>query len=99
MDMDSSIRITAKSGKVLMGKNASLEAARMRKARMIILANNTPATLKNDIETYAKMSSIPVVGFPRSSQDLGALCGRPHSCSVLTIIEPGDSDILDFVDQ
>jgi large subunit ribosomal protein L30e len=32
--------------------------------------------------------------FPGLSVDLGPLCGKPYIVSALTVIEPGDSDIM-----
>ena len=45
----------------------------------------------------AKISDIKVVEFDGDSMQLGAVCGKPFSVSALSIIEQGNSSILDEI--
>ena len=51
---------------------------------------------KEDVEIYSNLSEIPVHIFDGSSVDLGSICGKPFTVSVLVIQEPGDSNILEL---
>ncbi|MHA1203362.1 MAG: 50S ribosomal protein L30e [Candidatus Heimdallarchaeaceae archaeon] len=97
MDLNRSIRIAVDTGKVDFGAKSAINALLNNKAKLVIIAENTPENIKSDIEYYAKMSNTPVLTFPSSTLDLGATCGRPHFVSALTIYETGDSDILNAV--
>ena len=53
--------------------------------------------MKEDVLRYASLSEIPVIPYPKSSQDLGIACGRPHLTAFVTIFNAGDSDIMSAV--
>ncbi len=97
MDINRSIRIAVDTGKVSYGADSARQALLNKQAKIIIIANNTPQDIKEDIYRYAKISELPILEFPGSSLDLGAVCGRPHFVAALTIISVGDSDIIKAV--
>ncbi len=94
IDVDKAITTTAKTGKIQFGANSALRSAKTKKSKLIIVASNCPKIIREDIEYYCQLSKIPVSIYKGSSVDLGAICGKPFEVSVLTIREPGDSDIL-----
>lgn len=94
IDVGKAIATTMKTGKVLLGANSAVSTAKAGKAKLIIVASNCPPRNRQDIEYYCKLSNIPMIIYKGSSIDLGAVCGKPFMVSVLTIREPGDSDIL-----
>ena len=95
VDLDKSINVAIKSGKTQFGAKQALKAARNGDALTIVVAANAPALSKEDVEYYAKLSEIPIISYPKTSQDLGIACGRPHLTAFVTIFNPGDSDIMD----
>ena len=97
MDINRSIRIAVDTGKVSYGADKAQKALLNKQAKLIILANNTPQDIKEDLLRYAELSEVPVLEFPGSSLDLGAICGRPHFVAALTIYAMGDSDIIKAV--
>jgi len=97
MDLNRSIRIAVDTGKVSYGVESAKAALLNKQAKLVIIANNCPEEIKEDIDHYAKLSKIPVLEFPGSSLDLGAICGRPHFVATLTVYETGDSDIFKAV--
>ncbi len=99
MDLNRSIRIAVDTGKCSFGAKTATKALLNKKAKLIIIANNTPDAIKSDVAYYAKLSDIPVLEYPGSTLDLGATCGRPHFVAALTVYETGDSDILNAVDN
>jgi large subunit ribosomal protein L30e len=94
IDVDKAITTTAKTGKIHFGSNSALKSVKMKKAKLVIIASNCPQKIREDIEYYCGLSKIPVSIYKGTSLDLGAVCGKPFEVSVLTIREPGDSDIL-----
>ncbi|MCG3225331.1 MAG: 50S ribosomal protein L30e [Candidatus Heimdallarchaeota archaeon] len=97
MDINRSIRIAVDTGKVSFGAETSKTALMNKQAKLVIVAQNCPAEIKEDVNHYATLSKIPILDFKGSSLDLGEICGRPHFVAVLTVYEIGDSDILKAV--
>jgi large subunit ribosomal protein L30e len=95
-DINKDIVTTVKTGKVLFGTNTAINNAKMRKAKLIMIASNCLLKNREEIEYYCTLSKIPVIIYPGTSIDLGAICGKPFSVSALTIKEPGDSEILNL---
>ncbi len=97
MSLDKAIAMAVKTGKVLFGAKSAVRSAKLRKAKLIVLAENCPESIRRDIEYYCKLSRIPTVTYGGSSKDLGAVCGKPFMISALTIRDPGKSTILKLV--
>ncbi|MBI5226875.1 50S ribosomal protein L30e [Candidatus Micrarchaeota archaeon] len=95
MDLERSIRLAVDSGKVSLGSQKSLEHARRGDAKLLIMAQNTPAGLAEDLKHFCSLSDLRLVQFKGTSMQLGTVCGKPFPVSALSVIEPGDSDILD----
>ncbi len=90
----SAIRLAVESGDTEFGARTGIMASLLGKAKIFVVASNTPADIKNKIIEYAKKSKIPVLEFPGTTIELGSVCGRPFSVSVLSIYEEGNSNIL-----
>jgi large subunit ribosomal protein L30e len=99
IDIDKAIATAVKTGKVSFGANSAIQSARTGKAKMIVLASNCPAEIREDVEYYCKLSNIPLIVYKGSSTDLAAVCGKPFLLSALTIREPGDSEILKLAEK
>jgi large subunit ribosomal protein L30e len=99
VDVNKQIQIAVKTGKVGLGVKEAVDAARFAKAKLLIMAANCPAKYRLDITRYAKQSLLPIFNFPGTSMDLGAACLKPFVVAVLTIKEPGDSEILKLVER
>lgn len=98
VDLDRSINVARKSGKTSLGVNAALKAAKLGNAKAIVVASNALGEHKEDVAYYAKLSGVPLITYPKTSQDLGIACGRPHLTAFVTIFSPGDSDILSAIE-
>jgi large subunit ribosomal protein L30e len=97
IDVNKQIEIAVRTGKVAFGVKEALDAARSAKAKLLIMASNCPKPHKQDILQYAKQSSVPIYSYQGSSVDLGGACLKPFMVAVLTVKEPGDSEILKLV--
>ena len=94
IDIDKAIATAVKTGKVTFGVDSVAQNAKTAKTKMIIIAANCPKTIRENIEYYSKLSSIPCMTYKGSALDLAAVCGKPFTVSALSIRESGDSEIL-----
>ncbi|NPA98375.1 MAG: 50S ribosomal protein L30e [Crenarchaeota archaeon] len=99
VDFIRALQMTFKTGEVVIGSKKTLKLVLHGKARLVVLANNAPPELKRDIEYYAKLSNIPVFRFPGTNMELGALAGKPFGIAALAIVDPGQSNILELVEE
>jgi len=94
IDVNKAIATTVKTGKIQFGTSSAIKNAKVKKAKLIIVASNCPPQFRESIEYYCTLSEIPVSIYNGTSLDLGAVCGKPFEVSALTVKEPGDSNIL-----
>ena len=64
-------------------------------ARLILISSNCPPIRKTELEYYAMLSKAHVHHFDGNNIQLGTASGRLHRVSTLTILDAGDSDILE----
>ena len=94
MDMNRSLRQVVQTGEVHFGVRQAKKAIKSKKAQLIVVPENIPETTLEELRTISK---VPLVRFAGSNFELGTVCGKPFSVSALTVIEAGDSDILDSI--
>ena len=99
VDVNKSIRMAVKTGKVEFGSNNALASVSQAKAKLVILANNCAKDSREDILYNAQHSEVPVYIFQGSSLDLGALCEKPFPVSALVVKEQGDSEVLKLAEN
>ena len=92
--MNSRLKLVMKSGKAILGYKHSLKALRKNKAKMILIASNCPHLRKSEVEYMAMLAKVQVHHYSGDNTALGTACGKFFNCSVLSIIDAGDSDIL-----
>ncbi len=90
------VRLAVESGTVEFGARTGLMASLLGKAKLFVVAENTPPESKNKMTKYAKNSKIPIIEFEGTSMELGSVCGRPFPVSVLSIYDEGSSNIMDL---
>mmetsp|Transcript_4172 Transcript_4172/g.6566 ORF Transcript_4172/g.6566 Transcript_4172/m.6566 type:complete len:92 (-) Transcript_4172:83-358(-) len=83
-----------KSGKAILGYKHTLKALRKGKAKMILISSNCPHLRKSEVEYMAMLAKCPVHHYGGDNTALGTACGKFFNCSVLSILDAGDSDIL-----
>jgi large subunit ribosomal protein L30e len=92
--INSKLALVMKSGKVTLGYKSTLKTLRSGKAKLIILAGNTPPLRKSELEYYSMLSKTPIHHFSGNNIELGTACGKLFRCSTMSILDAGDSDIL-----
>jgi len=96
-ELAKAINMAVRTGKVLLGSKSTIKAAKLGKAKLIVVAENCPAHIRADVEYYARLSGIPVVEFKGTSWDLGQVCGKPFMVAALAVRDPGLSKIMELV--
>ena len=92
--INSRLALVMKSGKYTLGLRSTLKTLRQGKAKLVIIATNTPQLRKSEIEYYAMLAKTGVHHYTGNNIELGTACGKYFRVSVLSITDPGDSDII-----
>jgi large subunit ribosomal protein L30e len=93
-NINARLSLVMKSGKYSLGTKSSLKTLRSGKSKLVIISNNCPPLKKSEIEYYAMLAKTGVHHYSGNNIDLGTACGKYYRVSVLSVIEPGDSDII-----
>jgi large subunit ribosomal protein L30e len=94
VDVSKEIRKAVDTGKVILGTDKSLRAIKIGQAKLVIVALNCPSGVLTDVKRYSGSANIPVHIFEGDSAKLGVACGKLFLVNVLTVLEPGVSNIL-----
>lgn len=97
--INSKLGLVIKSGKYTLGYQSTLKALRRGQAKLVIIASNTPPLRKSEIEYYAMLAKAHVHLFNGTNNDLGTACGRLFAVGLVTVLDAGDSDILQSVEE
>ncbi|EJD48019.1 60S ribosomal protein L30 [Auricularia subglabra TFB-10046 SS5] len=90
----SRLALVVKSGKYSLGYKTALKQMRNGKAKLVLIAGNCPPLRKSELEYYAMLSKTSVHHFQGSNVALGTAAGKLFHVGVMTITDPGDSDLL-----
>ncbi|XP_028804451.1 60S ribosomal protein L30-like [Neltuma alba] len=94
------LALVMKSGKYTLGYKTVLKSLRSSKGKLIIIANNCPPLRKSEIEYYAMWRRLEAkdicewISLVTDNVDLGTACGKYFRVCCLSIVDPGDSDII-----
>jgi len=77
-----------KTGKIYLGLKQAKKAIAKGEAKLLIVATNAPKELNTEV---------PQVKFDGDGFELGALCGKPFSVSVVTVVSEGESKLSAMV--
>ncbi|MDD5023429.1 MAG: 50S ribosomal protein L30e, partial [Candidatus ainarchaeum sp.] len=67
--------------------------------KLIVVSKNIPEVHLSKVNSFAKNSKIMVYTFSGTAKELASICGKPYLISVLSILNPGNSNILDLVSK
>jgi len=95
MDINRALKLAVKTGKVYFGIKQAIKAARAGEAKLFIKASNFPEEEVQNLEEL----EVPNYTYTGNNYELGAVCGKPFSISILSVVGPGESDIMDLVSE
>lgn len=90
------IRMCLESGEVRLGERETQQMARTGKGKLMVVASNAPAESLADLRRYCSLGRVPLISYSGTSMELGSVCGKPFPVSMLTVLEAGNSPILDM---
>jgi large subunit ribosomal protein L30e len=96
LDLNREIRQAVTTGKVILGSDKGLKSLKLGQAKLVILAVKCNEIVRADVEQYAKLAGIPIHIYPGDSTELGLACGKPFLVNVMTVVDPGSSNILNI---
>merc|ERR1712146_461088 len=94
MGINQKFVLVMKLGKYVFGYKSTFKALRSGKAKLVILASNTPPLRKSEIEYYALLSRSLVEHYKGDNIALGTACGKYFRVCTMAITDAGDSDII-----
>ena len=81
------IKKILKSGNVLLGTERTVNGLRLGKIEKVLLSSNCPARVEQDINYYAGLSGAETHKLEYPNDELGVICKKPFSISVLAVIK------------
>ena len=91
MDLAHALKVALQTGTVRVGVHETLESAKEKKAKLLIVARTCP---EKALTGERKFDRIPIYHYEGSAVELGAACGKPFPISALAVLDPGTSAIL-----
>ncbi|HKV89909.1 MAG TPA: 50S ribosomal protein L30e [Thermoplasmata archaeon] len=91
MDLAHALKVALQTGKVRLGVTETVESAKAKKAKILIVAKTCPEA---SLTGQRRFDRIPIYHFEGTAVDLGAACGKPFPVSALAVLDPGSSAIL-----
>ncbi len=85
MDINRMLRSAISTGEIKFGIKEAQRAIKSRKAKLLIMANDCPAT---------DLKAKNIYHYKGNNIELGTACGKPFGISVLTVVKEGESSIL-----
>ena len=92
--MNSRLKLVMKSGKAILGYKQGLKGLRTGKSKLLLISSNCPPLRKSEMEYLAMLAKTPVHHYSGDNTELGTACGKLFNCSIVSIVDGGDSDIL-----
>lgn len=84
-DIAAEIKKLVESKKAVIGTERAIKSLKLGKVEKVFLSSNCPKDVTEDIEYYSKIAKVPVIKLKYSNADLGVMCKKSHSISVLSV--------------
>ncbi|MCW1296489.1 MAG: ribosomal L7Ae/L30e/S12e/Gadd45 family protein [Candidatus Parvarchaeota archaeon] len=92
MPISDEIKKALESKELIIGKEKSMEALKKGIVKKIIFANNCMQNVKDEIIDLARINNCEFEEFNGTNMELGILCKKPFSISVIAIIKGEKSE-------
>ena len=86
-DSINEIRKIIKDEKAVVGTKEVIKNLKLGKLKKVYLSSNCPSDVKDDILHYADISKAEVVQLKQPNDELGVLCKKPYSISILGLVK------------
>jgi len=85
MSLTVTIQEAIKSKKIVIGYRNTVRFIKLNSPKLIVVAENIPRKMKEEIEHNSKVSNIKIETFSGTSKELGVVCGKQFPISALSI--------------
>lgn len=86
-DIIKEIKKLIESKKVRIGTEIAIKNMKLGKVERVYLSSNCPAEVKKTIEYYGKLGNVEIVTLEYPNDELGVICKKPFSISVLSVLK------------
>lgn len=97
--MQKSLKRILQTGKVELGSKKVLSNLQEGKCKLVIISNNCPKEIKEDLTKFASFDNIPVVIFNGTSLEFGEFCGKPFLVAAISVTDLGKVILKDFLKE
>ncbi|MGM0405568.1 MAG: 50S ribosomal protein L30e [Thermoplasmatota archaeon] len=94
MDINREIRLAVNTGETSLGVKEAKKNIEDDKAKMLIVAKNCPEPKFKEQE----YEGVPIYQFKGNNHELGSTAGKPFTVSSITVMDPGESEVLSLVE-
>ena len=81
------IKKLLKTKKLVIGTGITIKKLKAGKLAQVFVSSNCPDKINEDIEYYSKLGGTNVVKLKISNDELGIVCKKPFSISVLGVVK------------
>jgi len=83
----SDIKKDLKTRKIIIGTKVVMKNLKLNKLEKIYVASNCNKSSKKELEYYSKLLKIPVVKLKQPNDELGVICKKQYSISMLGVLK------------
>ena len=92
MDLSRQLKNAIATGNLRFGQRQAIDACALGEAKVVILAANCPTDFTDEL--HANHPEVTKFRSGMVNRELGIACGKPFSVSTISIIDAGDSELL-----
>jgi large subunit ribosomal protein L30e len=92
MDLNRQLKNAIATGSLRFGQRQALDACARGEAKLVIFAANCPTDFTDEL--HANHPEVTKFRAGLVNRELGIACSKPFSISTITIIDAGESDLL-----
>jgi len=85
------IKKLIKAKKVVIGTERTIKNLKLGKVEKVIISSNCAENVLNDINYYAGLSKAETIQVDYPNDEMGVICKKPFSISVLSILKQQNS--------
>lgn len=80
------IKKNLKTDKLVIGTDKTVKLLKLGKLAKVFIANNTPEITENDLNYYSRINNVEISKLKIDNEELGVLCKKPFSISVIGLL-------------
>ena len=92
MDLSRQLKNAIATGNLRFGQRQAIDACARGEAKVVILAANCPTDFTDEL--HANHPKVTKFRSGMVNRELGIACGKPFAVSTISIIDAGDSELL-----